>query len=159
MSDKDLPDGHHQTPAGVSDATVEALGMLSEALETVERARGHLYSFHQLTGEADLALGEAVDRLREAGHEDVAARIAEDLVGRNVIAGRWTFQIVEDYDDGYWHAFREHERRAREDLAGGVRHLAEARMKQERRTRGRPGHEVAPDDVRPRGAQTPEPGR
>ncbi|WP_407320023.1 hypothetical protein UQW22_06125 [Isoptericola halotolerans] len=147
MSDIDLPDGDHRTPAGVSDATVEALGMLSEALETVERARGHLYTFHQLTGEADLALGDAVDKLREAGHDDVARRITEDLVGRNVIAGRWTFQIVEDYDDGYWHAFREHERAARDELAGGVRHLAEARMKQERRTHGRAGHEVAPGDV------------
>ncbi|MCK0116121.1 hypothetical protein MWU57_03670 [Isoptericola sp. S6320L] len=147
MSHKDLPDGEHQTPAGVSDTTVEALGMLSEALETVERARGHLYTFHQLTGEADLALGDAVDKLREAGHEDVARRISEDLVGRNVIAGRWTFQIVEDYDDGYWQAFREHERSAREELAGGVRHLAEARMKQDRRTHGRPGHEAGPADA------------
>ncbi|WP_277212180.1 hypothetical protein [Isoptericola croceus] len=147
MSDKDLPDGEHRTPEGVSDATVEALGMLSEALETVERARGQLYTFHQLTGEADLALGDAVDKLREAGHDDVARRISEDLVGRNVLPGRWTFQIVEDYDDGYWQVFRDHERRAREELAGGVRHLAEARMKQDRRTDGRPGHEVSPEDV------------
>ena len=118
MTSDDLPDGRHSTPPGVSDATVEALGALSEALETVERARGHLYTFHQLTGEADLALGDAVDQLREAGHADVAARISGDLVGRNVLPGRWTFQIVEEYDDGYWQVFREHERRAREELAG-----------------------------------------
>ncbi|NNU27243.1 hypothetical protein [Isoptericola sediminis] len=147
MSDTDLPDGEHTTPPGVSDATVEALGALSEALETVERARGHLYTFHQLTGEADLALGAAVDQLREAGHDEVARRIADDLVGRNVLPGRWTFQIVEEYDDGYWQVFRDHERRAREELAGGVRHLAEARMKQDRRTAGRPGHEVSPGDA------------
>lgn len=36
----DLPDLEHTTPAGVDDATVEALGKLSEALETCERARG-----------------------------------------------------------------------------------------------------------------------
>ncbi|MBD8078475.1 hypothetical protein IF651_05305 [Cellulosimicrobium arenosum] len=132
------------TPAGVSDATVDALGALSEALETTERARGHLYTFHQLTGEADLALGDAVAKLRTAGHDDVADRIAEDLVGRNVVPGHWTFQLVEEYDDGYWSTFREHERRAREELAGGVRHLFEARMKQDRRTHGRPGHEATP---------------
>jgi hypothetical protein len=139
---QDLPG--HPTPDGVDDATVEALGALSEALETTERARGHLYTFHQLTGEADLALGDAVDKLRAAGHDEVADRVERELVGRNVVADRWTFQVVEDYDDGYWSAFREHERRARDDLAGGVRHLFEARMKQERRTRGLPGHEAGP---------------
>ena len=54
---QDLPDPDHSTPAGVSDATVGALGKLSEALETCERARGHLYSFHQLTGSADVEAG------------------------------------------------------------------------------------------------------
>jgi hypothetical protein len=34
-------DEQHRRPDGVSEATVEALGKLSEALETVERARGH----------------------------------------------------------------------------------------------------------------------
>lgn len=139
---RDLPG--RATPDGVSDATVEALGALSEALETVERARGHLYTFHQLTGEADLALGDAVEKLRAAGHDDVADRVEADLVGRNVVGGRWTFQLVEDYDDGYWSAFREHERRARDELAGGVRHLYEARMKQDRRSSGRAGHEAGP---------------
>ncbi|MFD4992351.1 hypothetical protein ACFWI1_09800 [Cellulosimicrobium cellulans] len=141
----DLPT--RTTPPGVSDATVEALGALSEALETTERARGHLYTFHQLTGEADLALGEAVEKLRAVGHAEVADRIATDLVGRNVVPGRWTFQLVEEYDDGYWSVFREHERAARDELADGVRHLFEARMKQERRTAGRPGHEAGPGDL------------
>ena len=123
---------------------MEALGILSEALETAERARGHLYAFHQLTGGADLRLGDAVDALRKAGHADLADRIDEELVGRNVIADRWTFQIVEDYDDGYWSLFRRLEREAREQLAVGRRHLHEAAMKADRRTSGLPGHEAGP---------------
>ncbi len=147
MSDvpsRDLPDPTHTTPADVSDATVKALGKLSEALETCERARGHLYEFHQLTGSADLELGQAVEALREAGHTEVADRIEIELVGRNVLPGRWTFQVVEEYDDGYWNLFRELERAARDDLVGGARHLFEARLKQAERTAGRPGHEAAP---------------
>jgi hypothetical protein len=140
----DLPDPEHSTPEGVDDATVDALGKLSEALETVERARGHLYTFHQLTGSADLALQGAVEALRQAGHDELAGRIDRELVGRNVIGGRWTFQIVEDYDDGYWSLFRDLERTAREQLAGGRRHLFEARMKQAERTPGLPGHEATP---------------
>jgi hypothetical protein len=142
---EDLPDPDHVTPDGVDDATVDALGKLSEALETVERARGHLYTFHQLTGEADIALQGAVDALREAGHDELAGRIDRELVGRNVLQGRWTFQIVEDYDDGYWSLFRGLEKQARDQLAGGRRHLFEARLKQSGRTHGEPGHEPTPE--------------
>jgi hypothetical protein len=134
----------HERPVGLDDATVEALGKLSEALEVVEHARGLLYGFHRLTGTADFALGDAVDMLRAAGHEPLADDIEQDLVGRNVIQGRWTFQLVEEYDDGYYARFKAHERRAREQLAGGVRHLHEAAIKAARITPGRPGHEPAP---------------
>jgi len=113
--------------------TIEALGKIGEALEAVERARGHLYSFHQLSGTADLTLQDGVAKLREAGHEELAEEIDADLVGRNVLPGRWTFQIVEEYDDGYWSVFREYENKARQLLAGGKRHLYEANMKAEER--------------------------
>ncbi|MEV1290237.1 hypothetical protein [Micromonospora sp. NPDC049679] len=141
----DGPDAAHQRPAGVDDATVRALGKLSEALETVERARGHLYSTHQLIGHADLMLDEAVDLFRAAGQPALADRIGRELVGRNVIAGRWTFQIVEDFDDGYYATFQRLDAHARAELAGGRRHLYEAEMKERRRTHGRPGHEARPE--------------
>ena len=139
-------DDAHTRPPGTSDATVEALGKLSEAFEVIEDARGHLYAFHRLTGTADLALGEAVELFREAGHADVAERLETDLLGRNVLAGRWTFQVVEEYDEGYYAAFRDHDRLAREELVDGRRHLFEAEMKQDRRTHGRRGHEATPDE-------------
>ncbi|TFV97992.1 hypothetical protein [Orlajensenia leifsoniae] len=142
----DRPDDEHLRPAGVSDETVAALGKLSEALEVAEDARGHLYAFHRLTGQADLALGDAVDQLRDAGHRDLADRIETELVGRNVVEGRWTFQLVEDYDDGYHAAFVELERSARDELVAGRRHLFEAEMKEERRTHGRRHHEARPPE-------------
>src|SRR4051812_1723319 len=116
----------------MDDTTIEAVGKLSEALETTERARGHLYTFHQLTGGADFQLGEACELLRKAGHTDLAERIERELVGRNVLPGRWTFQIVEDYDDTYWSLFRLFEKEARDSLTDGRRHLHEAGMKEER---------------------------
>jgi hypothetical protein len=149
MSDHtaELPDPPHTTPQRTSDETVEALGKLSEALETCERARGHLYSFHQLTGSADIQLGEAVAALREAGHPALADALDRDLVGRNVLAGRWTFQIVEEYDDTYWSLFRRAEEQARNELAGGRRHLFEARLKEGERSAGEMGHEATPRDT------------
>ena len=140
-------DDDHARPAGTSDATVEALGTLSEALEVVEEARGLLYAFHRRCGTADLTLGKAVTQLRDAGHDALADRIETDLVGRNILAGRWSFQVVEEYDDGYYSAFREHERRAREELVEGRRHLLEAEMKESERTHGRPGHAATPHEA------------
>ncbi len=141
---EDHPAPEHRRPEGADDGTVEAVGKLTEALETVERARGHLYSFHQLTGSADLALGEAVDLLAGAGHDDIAERLRAELVGRNVLRGRWTFQVVEEYDDTYYDAFRTAERDVRELLVGGKRHLFEAEMKEDRRTHGANHHEATP---------------
>jgi hypothetical protein len=133
-----------RTRPDLDDATVEALGKLSEALEVVEHARGLLYGFHRLTGTADLALQEAVELFRDAGHTELAGDLDRELVGRNVIADRWTFQIVEDYDAGYWAAFRSFDERARTELADGDRHVFEARMKQRERTPGHPRHEAGP---------------
>jgi hypothetical protein len=136
--------GEHDRPNGMDDATVEAVGAVSEALECVERARGELYSFHQLIGHADLLLGEACDKLRGAGHGEVAERLEAEVVGRNVLYGRWTFQMVEDFDDNYWSVFRENERRVRDELQQGRRHVFEAEMKERRRTHGKQGHESRP---------------
>ncbi len=52
-------------------------------------------------------LDEAVDLLRQAGQVELADAVRDELIGRNVIEGRWTYQIAEDYDDGYYAAFRE----------------------------------------------------
>ena len=134
-----------RTRPDLDDTTVEALGKLSEALEVVEHARGLLYGFHRLTGTSDLTLQEAVELFRKAGHTELADDLERDLVGRNVIADRWTFQIVEDYDANYWTAFRAFDERARTELSDGDRHVFEARMKQRERTRGHPAHEAGPD--------------
>ncbi|AZG46697.1 hypothetical protein [Gordonia insulae] len=128
----------------ISDATAEAVGKLSEALEYVERARGHLYSFHQLIGHADGVLGEAVEALRADGRTEAADLLETEIVGRNVIDGRWTFQVVEEFDDTYWGPLRDTEKQIRDDVADGVRHLYEARMKERRRTHGHPDHTEKP---------------
>ena len=139
------PDSEHTRPDGATDTAVEAAGKMSEALEKLERARGHLYGFHQLVGEADLALDEVLDGLRECGEHEVAERLETELLRRNVIPGRWTFQIVEAFDDTYWEVFRAHEKAVRDALVGGRRHVYESEMKERRRTHGREGHEARPD--------------
>jgi hypothetical protein len=118
---------------------------MSEALETLDRARGHLYSFHQLIGESDLALDDVLEALRDNGASALADELERDLMGRNVIAGRWTFQLVEEFDDDYWTTFRAFEERVRQELVDGRRHVYEAEMKERRRTHGHPAHTARPE--------------
>jgi hypothetical protein len=72
------PDPDHRRPDGTDDATVAAVGKISEAYEWLIRARGALYTFHQEMGRADLTLGEAVEQLRAAGHDGLADRVATE---------------------------------------------------------------------------------
>ena len=139
----------HTRPAGASDGIVEAVGKLSEALEATEQARGHLYAFHQLTGGADFTLDEAVSTLRAEGEDELADLVSTELIGRNAISGRWTFQIVEEYDDGYYATFKDVEKRVRDALMEGRRHVYESEIKEKRRTHGRAGHESRPAEPTP----------
>lgn len=140
----DPTDPLDRRPPGVDDATVEAMGTFGEALEWMERARGHLYSFHQMAGRVDLLLGEAADQLADAGHEALAEVVRTELVGRNVIEGRWTFQVVEEYDDTYAAAVRAVHQQATDELLDGRRHVYEAEMKARRITPGHPHHTRGP---------------
>ncbi len=139
------PSEEHTRPKGSTDAQVAASGTMTEALEILERARGHLYSFHHLIGHTDLKLDEVVDQLRAADEDELAAQLENDLVGRNVLPGLWTFQLVERFDDQYVAVFRDHERQVRDKLMDGRKHVFEAEMKERRRTHERAGHQATPD--------------
>jgi hypothetical protein len=136
-------------PEDLDEAAVGAAGKVSEALEITERARGHLYSFHQLTGHADLLLDDAVQQLRDAGQSHLAEHVTENLIGRNVLPGRWTFQVIDDYDDGYYACFKDVEKLVRQRLTGGRRHVFEAAMKERRRTHAHSMHSAVPPKSEP----------
>src|SRR5437660_7945425 len=87
------------------------VGNATEALEYVERARGHLYAFHQLIGRADFLFEESARRLEQLGHHDQATSLWRNLVGRDVLENRWTFEIVERFDDDYYDTVRSEVRR------------------------------------------------
>jgi hypothetical protein len=119
----------HPRTAESDDATVDAVGRVSAAFEVVENARGLLYGFHRMSGEADLALQDAVTALRAAGHAELADEIDQVLVGRDTVPGMWTFQLVEGYDEHYYQVFRAVDALVRERLSDGRPHVYEAEMK------------------------------
>jgi len=148
VSDRTVPDlSHdpaHQRPPDADDATVAACGKASEALEWLERARGRLFDFHQMLGHLDLQMGDAVELLRDAGHGELADLVEREVVGRNVLDGRWTFQIIEEFDAVYYEPVKAIEQRLRDELMDGKRHVYEAEMKERRRSSGRRAHESRP---------------
>jgi hypothetical protein len=131
-------------PDSFDDGVVAALGKASEALEYVERARGHLYTFHQLMGRADIEFGKAVEMLEACGLGSDAEAMSDTVVGRNVLDGRWTFQVVDEFDELYYRVAHDMVRRLERDHVDGQRHLHERRMKSARRSPGVPGHEMNP---------------
>ena len=122
-----------ESPGPLDHSTADAVGKATEALEYVERARGHLYAFHQLIGRADFLFEECVVMLNEAGHRGHARSMWHNLVGRDVLEGRWTFHVVEGFDNDYYEAARAELRSLVDDLAGGRRHVHEEGMRQRRR--------------------------
>ncbi len=126
----------HPRPAGSDDVTVDAVGKLSAAFEVVENARGFLYGFHRMSGEADLALQDALVALRSAGQAELADEIDQVLVGRDVVPGLWTLQLVEAYDEHYYQVFRAVDSWCRSRLSAGRPHVYEAEMKRREQTAG-----------------------
>ena len=119
----------------MTDHDVRASGLMSEALERVERARGALYDLHQLIGGADGQLDEVIAALRQAGRAELADGLQRELVGIDVLEGRWTYQVVEEFDGGFYARWKQWEERVRLETVGGRRHLLEAQLQQERRPR------------------------
>ncbi len=138
-------DGNSDPPPqdDLDHAAVSAAGKVSEALEMTERARCHLYSFRQLTGHADVLLDDAVQQLKDSGYPQLAEHLTEHLIGRNVLSRRWTFQVIDQYDDGYCTCFKDAEKLVRQRLTSERRRVFEAAMKERRRTHGHSAHIAA----------------
>lgn len=137
-------DSAHMRPDGATDEVVSAVGKVSEALEWVERVRGRLYDLHQMLGRADFLFEDAADALDAAGEPGHAELLRREVIGRNVLDGRWTFQMVEEFEDCYYQPVRSAERLIRDDLMQGRRHVFESELKEQRRTAGHPGHTSRP---------------
>ncbi len=130
------PDDDHIRPDGLDDATVDAVGRISEAFELLQRARGSLYTFHQQIGWVDDTLGDGLAMLRDAGQEELAEEISRTWLGRNVLPGMWTFQVVEAFERTYYDVAVASEQLVHDRITRGRRHIQEAERKVTRREHG-----------------------
>jgi hypothetical protein len=135
-SDSEPPDDHDASAEAPDQATVEALHELELGFEWLQRANGHLLQFHHATGHGMDHLAAAEEHLRVAGETTLADAIRDELLPRGVVDDdRWSYDVVESFQDGVLTDVGAFEQFAREELASGERHVAERR--QERRWKSR----------------------
>jgi hypothetical protein len=116
-------------------AETEALHDCRLAVEHLYRAYGTLLAFHHRIGHAMDALAVAESTLRDAGHDDVADELRDRHLPAGPVDDRWTYELVEAFEDGLLAELAAFDERVREDLAGGRRHVAEAEQKRRWRER------------------------
>ena len=129
-------DRESPTDDAPDDETVSALHEVELGFEWLQRANGHLLQFHHATGHGMDHLAAAEDHLRAAGHAELANAIRDELLPRGVVDDdRWSYDLVENFQQELLADVDAFEARAREELAAGDRHVAE--RQQERRWKQR----------------------
>jgi hypothetical protein len=103
-----------------------ALHRLTLGTEWLHRAHGHLLAFHHSTGHAMDHVAAAEAHLREAGHDEFANAIRDEYLHSGVIDDdRWSYDVVEDFQDGVYTDLQRFESIVRDELADGQRHVSE----------------------------------
>lgn len=113
------------------DDTLEAVHRVEVAVEWIERAFGSLLDAHHRIGHAQGMLEDAADALRAAGHPELADRTRFGVAPLDAVAGRWTYQVVDEFRAHLLEPARALDEEVRNRLAGGVRHRVEARQKRD----------------------------
>ncbi|MFT4923241.1 MAG: hypothetical protein ACI8XM_002467 [Haloarculaceae archaeon] len=126
------------TAADLSATERDALHSIELGVEWLHRAHGNLVEFHHKTGHAMDHLAEAEGQLRACGHTALADALRDQYLPRGVIdEDRWSYDVLESYQEGFLSELTAFEERAREDIADGRRHVAERKQEQEWKRRAR----------------------
>jgi len=119
-------------PPDVTDAERAALHRVELAVEWLQRAQGTLIAFHHAVGHAMDHLAEAETELRDCGEGDLADDLRHDYLPRGVVdEERWSYDVLESYQAGFLRPMVDFERRSRDRIADGHRHVAERRQERE----------------------------
>lgn len=113
----------------LSEAEVTALHEIELGMEWFHRAHGHLVAFHHNTGHAMDHLARAEGHLRECGREALADDLRDRYLPQGVIdGGRWSYDVLECFQEGLLADLVGLEERARREVADGRRHVSERRQ-------------------------------
>lgn len=118
----------------LTEAEIEALHHLQLGKENVHKAHGHLIEFHHKIGRSMDHFDEAASLLAASGSEEAAddLRAVMDL---GVVPGRWSWWVVDQFEDHFLETVLGAEREVRATVGGesSRRHLAEREMERDAR--------------------------
>jgi hypothetical protein len=121
-----------RNPSEISEAEVDALHHVELGVEWLRRAHGDLVAFHHEVGHAMDHLADAEDGLREAGRAELADILRDDYLPRGVVdEDRWSYDVLESYEDGFLEPLCAFEDETRERLVDGRRHVVERAQERE----------------------------
>jgi hypothetical protein len=124
------------TASGIDSEHRAALHEIELGVEWLKRAHGNLLAFHHNTGHAMDHLATAERRLRDAEETALADAIRDEFLPTGVVdEDRWSYDVLEDFEAGVLADVTAFERRARDDLADGQRHVAERLQEHEWKAR------------------------
>lgn len=115
-------------PEDLSEAEQQALHELQLAVEHVHRGFGALLECHHEIGNGMDHLEEARSLLVDAGHEEYAAELRDDVLPAGVFDDNWTYELVEAFREGFLADVDEFEGNVRAELADGKGHISEREM-------------------------------
>ncbi|WP_276259332.1 hypothetical protein [Haloglomus litoreum] len=113
---------------GLTEPERAALHDLELGLEHVRRGYGALVTFHHQIGRGMDRFDDARARLREAGHDDLADRLRDEVLPAGAVGDRWSYELVADFRREFLADVTAMEADAREALAEGGHHLTERRQ-------------------------------
>lgn len=115
----------------------EALHRAQLGVEHLHRAYGHLLAFHHAVGRAMDRFAAIEGDLRRSGYGAYADELRDDHLPAGVLGERWSYELVEEFQDGFLAEMTDFDRRLREDVVGGRRHVAEREQQRRWRERAR----------------------
>jgi len=128
---------HFDDTQELGEGELAALHEAELGVEWLRRAHGSLVEVHHATGHAMDHLHEAESTLRANGHTALADQLRDELLPSGAIEDRWTYDLLETFESGILDDVTDYERRVREELADGQRHLTERRQEREWKRRAR----------------------
>jgi len=121
----------------LTDTEMEALHRLQLGVEHVYRGYGSLLSCHHSIGHGMDHFEAAQELLAEAGHEEYADALRDEILPAGFVGDMWTYELVDAARTGFVADVADFETAIRADIADGEDHVSERAL--QRRWRERAG--------------------
>lgn len=124
---------------------LEAVHEVELCVEHFHRAHGQLVAFHHSTGRAFDHLDKAENLLRECGRPELADIIRDEYLPRGILdsydtqapSGRWSYDLLESFQDDFLEEFVALGQTVRETVTEGIRHPVERKQERDWNRRAR----------------------